>query len=80
MITLGPGEEVALEVRRHWIVLVLPGLFIGVLLFLPIFAYAVVSNLSVAWELPGNASALALYLYAGWGLFAWIVGVVRWVE
>lgn len=69
-----------MEVRRHWIVLVPEAVFLGVVMLLPIFVYALVSALPIVWHLGGGATSLALYVYGAWLLLGWAVGFVMWID
>jgi len=77
------GENVILEVRKHWFVFVGQGfvsLFVAIvplILFLIIRSY--VPNL-VEFDIPGNETALFLFLYTLWILFLWILFFVNWTK
>lgn len=80
MITFADGEEVVLEVRRHWIVLVPQFILVLALALAPVGLYALLSALPIAWEVPGSKGSLLVYLGAAWALLVWVVGFTLWID
>jgi uncharacterized membrane protein YdbT with pleckstrin-like domain len=80
MISFNEGEEVVLEARRHWIV-VLPIYIVLVLLSLaPVALYAVIDALPIALETTGWGPALLAFAYSGWMLALWVGGYFAWLD
>ena len=80
MITLHDGEEVVLEVRRHWIVIApfIAGLFVAA--FGPLVVYALIDALPISFETPGWGPGLIGFAYAAWLLLLWVIGYLVWLD
>ncbi len=83
-LNLDPDEHVIMEVRKHWIVFFVHALGLLLAGFLPfmvftlidIFVPQVLSSISI----PGNASALFLFIYVLWLLILWASFFVDWTK
>ena len=81
-IHLDPGENVLLEVRKHWIVFAGNALVLFFGALLPLAVYTIlqifVPNILKMIVLPGNGAALVSFLYILWVLFLWIIFFIEW--
>jgi hypothetical protein len=80
---LDPGEHVILEVRKHWIVFVGYALSVIFMAFVPFFLLILVRTfIPVNFELnvPGNPSALFLFVYSIWLLILWLSFFINWTK
>lgn len=79
-ITFHPGEEVVLEVRRHWIVVAPIYAIIGVLALAPLVLYGVLDALPITFRASGWGPALPAFAYFGWLLALWVGGYFAWLD
>ena len=81
MLHLDPGENILLEVRKHWFVFFAHGFFLAVAAVLPLivfgfFEYYIRQQFSV-----GNSfEILASFVYSLWLLTLWISFFVQWTN
>lgn len=80
MVTFNEGEEVVLQARRHWIVVVPLFLFLGLVTLAPVVFYAIVDALPIVLETPGWGPALLAFGYFGWMLAVWVIGYFVWLD
>jgi hypothetical protein len=80
LVTFNQGEEVVLEVRRHWIVILPLFVVLGLLALAPLVLYGVVDALPVSLVTPGWGPALPLFAYSGWLLALWVGGYLAWLD
>ena len=80
---LDDGENVIFEVRKHWIVFVgqaITLLFSALLPFI-LFTLAKMFNFPIPeLDIPGNESALFLFLYLLWLLALWVLFFLDWTK
>ena len=82
-LNLDSDEHVILEVRKHWIVFIGHAIALFISAFLPFFALVAIKiflPISMEFEIPGNSSALGLFLYTLWLLFLWVAFFVNWTK
>jgi hypothetical protein len=82
-LNLDPGENVILEVRKHWIVFVGNAISLVFSALLPFILLSLIKIfipglLNIGISVPGNFSALFLFFYTLWLLFLWISFFVNW--
>ena len=78
-LNLEPGENVVLEVRKHWFVFFANGVFLAIAALLPLVLYEGISLIvPIHISLPGNASGLVFFFYSLWLLFLWINFFIQW--
>lgn len=80
---LEEGENVIFEVRKHWIVFVgqASALLFSALLPFIIFTLAKFFEVNLPkLDIPGNESALFLFLYILWVLTLWILFFLDWTK
>ncbi|MDQ5969341.1 MAG: hypothetical protein QG579_498 [Patescibacteria group bacterium] len=81
---LEDGEDVIIEVRKHWIVFI--GYVMAVIFtaFLPLVVFVLSKvffpDLFVNIKVGGNKEALVLFFYALWILFLWISLFIEWTK
>ena len=80
MITFNEGEEVVLEARRHWIVVLPIYIIVGLLALAPLVLYGVLDALPISLETPGWGPALLGFAYSGWLLALWVGGYLVWLD
>jgi hypothetical protein len=80
MIAFNEGEEVVLEVRRHWIVLAPFLLATALAVVLPLVLYGIVDALPVTFQAAGWGPALPLFAYCAWLLALWVGGYFVWLD
>lgn len=82
MIDLDPGEQILLEVRRHWFTLLGPLLLIIVLAVAPPIVLALISSLDIPITVSfvGNALSFGLFTYALWLLLLWMFMFIEWTD
>jgi len=77
------GENVIVEVRKHWIVFVGQALLYFMVALIPLLFYFFMNiympNL-LDFDISGNKNALLLYLYTVWVLFVWLMFFVDWTK
>jgi hypothetical protein len=80
MITFHEGEEVVLQVRRHWITIApfMVGLVIAA--FGPLVLYGVLDALPIVFQAPGWGPGLLGFAYCGWLLLLWVAGYLVWLD
>ncbi len=84
MTSLLPKEKVLIEVRRHWLIIVIHALVLLVLAFVPIF----VAPLALSYIVPdtvrqlGNELLAAMFIFASalWLLFVWVMFFAAWTN
>jgi uncharacterized membrane protein YdbT with pleckstrin-like domain len=79
-VTFHDGEEVVLEVRRHWIVVAPIYAIIGALALAPLVLYGVLDALPIVFEAAGWGPALPAFAYFGWLLALWVGGYFVWLD
>lgn len=81
---LDSDEHVILEVRKHWIVFASEALALLMSAMFPFIIYIVVKifvpQILPSIKLPGNGSALLLFLYCLWLLFLWASFFLQWTK
>lgn len=80
---LDPGEQVILEVRKHWIVFVTNGIglvFFGILPFVVFTALELFAPQIFQITLPGNSYAVFLFFYCLWLLLLWVSFFSQWTK
>ena len=80
---LEEGENVILEVRKHWIVFAgqaMALLFCAILPFILYTVFIIFVPQLLEFSLPGNKSALFLFIYILWLLTLWILFFVDWTK
>jgi uncharacterized membrane protein YdbT with pleckstrin-like domain len=78
-LNLDPGEDIVLEVRKHWFVFFGTGLFLAIVAVLPLILFGGISRFApVHLTLPGSISGLSFFIYSLWLLFLWISFFVQW--
>lgn len=80
---LDEGENVVLEVRKHWIVFVGIGLALLLAALLPIIIFTLLKILIpsiLVFSLTGNILALLIFLQTLWVLGLWILFFVDWTK
>lgn len=80
MITFHDGEEVVLEARRHWIVVLPIYVIVSLLALAPLVLYAVVDALPIALVTPGWGPAILGFAYSGWLLALWVGVYLVWLD
>jgi hypothetical protein len=80
MINFHEGEEVVLEVRRHWIVILPVMIGLGLLTVAPLVLFGVIGALPVTFEATGWGPALPLFAYSAWLLALWVGGYFVWLD
>jgi hypothetical protein len=79
-ISFHEGEEVVLEVRRHWIVVAPIYAVILVLALAPLVLYGVLDALPIVFEASGWGPALPAFAYFGWLLALWVGAYFVWLD
>jgi ABC-type multidrug transport system fused ATPase/permease subunit len=80
---LDPGENVILEVRKHWIVFVgyaLSMLFMALMPFLILILIRLFVPVTLKLDVSGNTSALFLFAYSIWLLSLWLSFFINWTK
>lgn len=80
---LDPGENVVLEVRKHWIVFVVNGLsslFLALIPFLFFILIKIFIPQFIDITVPGNTLAFFSFLYSLWLLVLWISFFSEWTN
>lgn len=82
MIALEQDEDVILEVRKHWFVLVSETFAFIVLALAPFFLLwaSAFLKISSAINIAGNTALLILFAWATWYLVLWIGFFMRWTS
>lgn len=83
VLHLEADEHIILEVRKHWIVFVSYAISLLLSGLAPLIAFLIASRFfPVVLELniPGNSSALFLFIYCLWFLFLWISFFTNWTK
>lgn len=80
MITFHDGEEVVLEVRRHWIVVAPIYAVLAILAAAPLVLYGVLDALPISFEAAGWGPALPAFAYSAWLLALWVGGYFVWLD
>lgn len=79
-INLDKDEYIMFEVRKHWFTLVGSGLFLLLLIFIPIFIYSLVPVLPFQLESDHNLLIMFLFLYVNWLIVIWVAGFMIWTD
>ncbi len=82
VLHLEADEHIILEVRKHWIVFfgyALSMLFSALIPFI-IFSFSKIVFPDFQINLPGNTSALFLFVYCLWLLFLWASFFINWTK
>lgn len=79
-ISFHDGEEVVLEVHRHWVVVAPVYAVIAVLALAPLVLYGVLDALPIVFDAPGWGPALPAFAYFGWLLALWVGGYLVWLD
>jgi hypothetical protein len=80
MITFHDGEEVVLEVRRHWIVVAPVYVVLAIVSIAPLVLYGVLDALPIILQTTGWGPALPAFFYFGWLLALWVGGYFVWLD
>jgi Bacterial PH domain len=80
MVTFHDGEEVVLEARRHWVVVLPIYVTVALLALAPLVLYGVLDALPVAFVTPGWGPALLGFAYSGYLLALWVGGYLVWLD
>lgn len=82
MIDLDEGEQILLEVRKHWFVLLGSIFIVGLLAVAPPLFLAILAslNLPISVNLTGSITSLGLFLYTLWLLGLWMFAFVEWTD
>jgi len=81
MLSLDPGENLILEVHRHWYVLAAQALVMFVLAIAPLVFSSVISRFApVHLSLPAEEASLKIFFYCLWLLILWVSFFVIWTN
>lgn len=82
MIQLDENERVLLVVRKHWFVLFAQAFFLVFMVLLPILIFVILSlfDVTAAFQINGNISALYFFFASLWLLFVWLSFFVIWTD
>ena len=78
---LEEGESVIFEVRKHWIVFFGQAIALLFSALLPFILFTIAKMFEISlpqFDIPGNVSALFLFLYILWLLSLWILFFLDW--
>lgn len=78
---LDPGEEVILEVRKHWIVFAEHALGLILSAILPFVVFSLLEIYIpqvLTISIPGNEYAIFVFLYCMWLLVLWLTFFISW--
>lgn len=79
---LNDGEQVLLEVRKHWFLLFARTWFLPLLAVLPMVGFLVIalSDIKFPFEVTMDRVWLTVFLYAIWLLILWHVAFIFWTD
>lgn len=80
-VELEEGEAVLLTVRKHWFVITMRLLSVGILALLPLFAYIALSFMPFVTSIIDKIEApILVALYAGWLIICWMMLFSIWTD
>lgn len=73
------NEKIITRVRKHWLIILIEGIFLFILAFFP-FLIVIIAHNQITILISLKVFALGLFFYSIWLIFIWILFFLAWTD